>query len=71
MDKVLIPLDLFYKMIEAIDDGDLRQQAYNAQENVYTSDLEWISDSLRNRATRCPRVADYLERLATKIEKSL
>lgn len=69
MDKTLIPLDLFYKMIEAIDDEDLRQQAYNAKENVDTQDLEWISDSLRNNATRYPRVADYLEKLATKIEK--
>ena len=64
MDKVMIPLDLFYKMIEAIDDGDLRQQAYDAQVNFCATDLDWIKEALKDDAARFPQMADYLAKTA-------
>lgn len=69
MDKVMIPLDLFYKMIEAIDDGDLRQQAYGAQVNLNETDMDWIKESLKDDAARFPQMADYLQRLANRVLK--
>lgn len=69
MDKVMIPLDLFYKMIEAIDDGDLRQQAYDAQVNFCATDIDWIKESLKDDAARFPQMADYLQRLAARVMK--
>ena len=69
MEKVIIPLDLFYKMIDAIDDGDLRQQAYDAKVNLSEVAIGWISEALKDDAVRFPRSADYLQSLAAEIEK--
>lgn len=68
-DKVLIPMDLFYKMLDAIEDGDLRQQCYDAQVNVYDGDMDWIRGSLKDEGMKYPRMKDYLYRLIERISK--
>lgn len=69
MDKVLIPMDLFYKMMDAIEDGDLRQQCYDAQVNFYDGDMDWIKGSLKDEGMKYPRMKDYLYRLIERISK--
>ena len=69
MDKVLIPMDLFYKMLDAIEDSDLRQQCYDAQVNIYDGDMDWIRGSLKDEGMKYPRVKDYLYRLIERISK--
>lgn len=69
MDKVLIPLNLFYKMLKSIDDNNLCQQVRNAKVVLYAPNLALISDALKADATRFPRVANILNDLATSIEK--
>lgn len=69
MDKVLIPMDLFYKMMDAIEDGDLRQQCYDAQVNLYDGDMDWIKGSLKDEGMKYPRMKDYLYKLIERISK--
>lgn len=69
MDKVLIPMDLFYKMLDAIEDSELRQQCYDAQVNIYDGDMDWIKGSLKDEGMKYPRVKDYLYRLIERISK--
>ena len=69
MDKVLIPMDLFYKMLDAIEDSDLRQQCYDAQVNLYAGDIDWIKGSLKDEGMTYPRVKDYLYELIIRISK--
>ena len=69
MDKVLIPVDLFYKMLDAIEDSELRQQCYDAQVNLYDGDMDWIRGSLKDEGMTYPRMKDYLYRLIERISK--
>lgn len=70
MDKVLIPLDLWYKVLDAIEDNkELRQQCYDSQVNVYSQDIEWIAESLKAEGRHIPRVKDYLKDLAARIDR--
>lgn len=69
MDKVLIPMDLFYKMLDAIEDSDLRQQCYDAQVNLYDGDMDWIRGSLKDEGMTYPRMKDYLYKLIERISK--
>ena len=69
MDKVLIPMDLFYKMLDAIEDSELRQQCYDAQVNIYNGDMDWIRGSLKDEGMKYPRVKDYLYRLIERMSK--
>lgn len=69
MDKVLIPMDLFYKMLDAIEDSDLRQQCYDAQVNLYANDIDWIKGSLKDEGMTYPRMKDYLYELIIRISK--
>ena len=69
MDKVLIPMDLFYKMMDAIEDGDLRQQCYDAQVTLYDGDMDWIKGSLKDEGMKYPRMKDYLYKLIERISK--
>lgn len=68
-DKVLIPMDLFYKMLDVIEDSELRQQCYDAQVNVYDGDMDWIRGSLKDEGMKYPRMKDYLYRLIERISK--
>ena len=69
MDKVLIPIDLFYKMLDAIEDKELRQQCYDAQVNLYDGDMDWIRGSLKDEGMTYPHMKDYLYRLIERISK--
>ena len=70
MDKVLIPMDLWYKVLDALEDNkELRQQCYDAQANLYDGDIDWIKGSLKDEAIKYPRVKDYLYRLIERISK--
>lgn len=70
MDKVLIPMDLWYKVLDALEDNkELRQQCYDAQVNLYDGDIDWIKGSLKDEGMKYPRVKDYLYRLIERISK--
>ena len=69
MDKVLIPLNLFYKPLNSIDDNNPCQQVRNAKVAQYEPNLPLISDALKADATRFPRIANISNDLATSIEK--
>lgn len=69
MDKVLIPMDLFYEMLDAIENKELRQQCYDAQVNLYDGDMDWIRGSLKDEGMAYPRMKDYLYKLIERISK--
>ena len=69
-DKVIIPIDLWYKVLDALEDNkELRQQCYDSQVNLYGNDIEWIRGSLEDESRTCPRMKDYLYRLIERISK--
>ena len=70
MDKVLIPMDLWYKVLDALeDDKELRQQCYDAQVNLYGGDMDWIKGSLKDEATQYSQMKDYLYELIIRVSK--
>ena len=70
MDKVLIPMDLWYKVLDALeDDKELRQQCYDGQVKLYENDIDWIKGSLKDEATQYPRMKDYLYELIIRVSK--
>lgn len=70
MDKVLIPMDLWYKVLDALeDDKDLRQQCYDGQVNLSDGDMDWIKGSLKDESVMYPRMKDYLYKLIKHISK--
>ena len=69
-DKVIIPIDLWHKVLDALEDNkELRQQCYDSQVNLYGGDMDWIKGSLKDAGRTYPRVKDYLYRLIERISK--
>ena len=67
-DKVIIPTDLWYKVLDALEDNkELRQQCYDAQMNLYSSDLCLIKNSLKLEGMKYPRMEDISNRLIRRI----
>ena len=67
-DKVIIPTDLWHKVLGALEDNkDLRQQCYDAQMNLYRSDIGLIKDSLKLEGMKYPRLEDISNRLIRRI----
>lgn len=69
MDKVLISTDLWYKVLDALEDKELREQCYEHYTKVFSQDIDWIKGSLEDEGRMYPRVKDYLYGLAMKIGK--
>lgn len=70
MDKVLISMDLWYKVLDALENNkELRQQCYDNQVKVYDNDLDWIKGSLKDEAATYPRMKDYLYELIMRVGK--
>lgn len=70
MDKVLISMDLWYKVLDALEDNkELRQQCYDAQVKLYDNDIDWIKGSLKDEGMKYPRMKDYLYELIIRISK--
>lgn len=70
MDKVLIPMDLWYKVLDALeDDKDLRQQCFDGRVNLSDNDMDWIKGSLKDEGVMYPRMKDYLYGLIERISK--
>ena len=66
-DKVIIPTDLWCKVLDAIEDKELRKQCYAAQIELYSSDLGLIKDSLKLEGMKYPRLEDISNRLIRRI----
>ena len=66
-DKVIIPTDVWYKVLDALEDKELRQQCYDAQMNLYSSDIGLIKDSLKLEGMKYPRLEDISNRLIRRI----
>lgn len=72
MDKVLISMDLWYKVLDALEDNKgLREQCYEHYTKVFSQDIDWIKGSLEDEGRKYPRVRDYLYNLAMKIGKDV
>lgn len=70
MDRVLISMDLWYKVLDALEDNkELRQQCYDAQVNLYDGDMDWIKGSLKDAGIKYPRMKDYLYGLIVRMSK--
>lgn len=67
-DKVIIPTDLWYKVLDALEDNkELRQQCYDAQMNLYNSDISLIKNSLKLEGMKYPPNEDISNRLIRRI----
>ena len=67
-DKVIIPTDLWYKVLDALEDNkELRQQCYDAQMSLYSSDMSLLKDSLKLTGMKYPRLEDISNRLIRRI----
>ena len=68
MDRVLISMDLWYKVLDALEDNkELRQQCYDGQVKLYDGDIDWIKGSLKDEGMRYPQMKDYLYKLIERI----
>lgn len=66
-DKVIIPTDLWYKVLDALKDKELCQQCYDNQMTLYSSDIGLIKNSLKLEGMKYPRMEDISNRLIRRI----
>lgn len=70
MDKVLIPTDVWYEVLDELENNkELREKCYKEMKVLDDIALGWVSGSLQDEGRMYPRMKDYLYELSIRIKE--